>query len=145
MNIYGMKNFKRVKETHLNHRDNGYRFREENEEDNKPKSFESYIEDLKKEVEDERKRKEEEEKLENDIVIGSKNDDLDIGEMRNKLLNDVDDMMEKTIPNNKQKVYELGDIQKWINFGLEMGYIDVSKDSEVIKWIKLLNDKVIDL
>ena len=145
MNLYGMKDFKRVKETHLNHRDNGVRFREENEEDNKPKSLESYIDDLRKEVEKEREEKEKLEMEDNDIVIGSKNDDLDIGEMRDKLLNDVDDMMEKTIPSNKQKVYELGDIQKWIEFGLQMGYIDVSKDSEVIKWIKLLNDKVIDL
>jgi|TARA_S200002703_G_scaffold147073_1_gene142598 hypothetical protein len=147
MNLYGMKDYKRVRETHLDHKPNGngYRFREENEEDNKPKSLESYIEDLRKEVEKEREEKEKLEMEDNDIVIGSKNDDLDIGEMRDKLLNDVDDMMEKTIPNNKQKVYELGDIQKWIEFGLEMGYIDVSKDSEVIKWIKLLNDKVIDL
>jgi len=118
-------------------------FRDKN---NKPKSFESYVEDLKKEVKKEKELKDKrEEKKENHIAIGSKNDDLDIEEMRDKLLNDVDNMMEKTIPNNRQKVYELEDIDRWIKYGLEMGYIDVSKESEIIKWIKLLNDKIIDL
>jgi hypothetical protein len=142
MNLYGMKDFKRVKETHIDHRGNGNRFKEETEDDNKPKSLESHIEDLRREVEDERRRKEEEE---NDIIIDSKIDDLDIGEMRDKLLNDFEDIKEKTIPNNRQKVYELDDIHRWIEFGIEMDYIDISKDEEVIKWIKLLNDKVIDL
>lgn len=145
MNLYGMKDFKRVRETHLDHRGNGVRFKEETEEDNKPKSLESYIDDLRKEVKKEREEKEKLEIEDNDIVIGSKNDDLDIGEMRDKLLNDFEDIKEKTIPNNRQKVYELDDIHRWIEFGLEMDYIDITKDEEVIKWIKLLNDKVIDL
>ena len=41
MNLYGMKDYKRVRETHLDHKPNGngYRFREENEEDNPFKNY----------------------------------------------------------------------------------------------------------
>lgn len=45
---------------------------------------------------------------------------------------------------NGKKVYNTNEINKWVKYGLEQGYID-RKNSEIVNWIKLLKDKVIDL
>ena len=51
-------------------------------------------------------------------------------------------MNEKVI--NGKKVYNTNEINKWVKYGLDMGYID-KKNTEIINWIKILKDKVIDL
>ena len=43
-----------------------------------------------------------------------------------------------------KKVYNTNEINKWVKYGLDMGYID-KKNSEIVNWIKILKDKVIDL
>ena len=43
-----------------------------------------------------------------------------------------------------KKVYNTSEVNKWVKYGLDMGYID-KKNTEIINWIKILKDKVIDL
>lgn len=45
---------------------------------------------------------------------------------------------------NGKKVYDTNEINKWVKYGLEMGYIDKT-NKEIIDWIKILKDKTIDL
>lgn len=45
---------------------------------------------------------------------------------------------------NGKKVYNTNEINKWVKYGLDMGYID-KNNKEIYNWIKLLNDKTIDL
>ena len=45
---------------------------------------------------------------------------------------------------NGKKVYNTNEINKWVKYGLDMGYID-KNNSEIVSWIKILKDKVIDL
>lgn len=52
-------------------------------------------------------------------------------------------LKEKVI--NGKKVYNTNEVNKWVKYGLDMGYIDKSKKSEIIDWIKILKDKTIDL
>jgi len=52
-------------------------------------------------------------------------------------------LKEKVI--NGKKVYNTNEVNKWVKYGLDMGYIDKSKKSEIIDWIKILRDKTIDL
>ena len=52
-------------------------------------------------------------------------------------------LKEKVI--NGKKVYNTNEVNKWVKYGLDMGYIDKSKRSEIIDWIKILKDKTIDL
>ena len=51
-------------------------------------------------------------------------------------------LKEKVI--NGKKVYNTNEINKWVKYGLDMGYID-KKNTEIVNWIKILKDKVIDL
>ena len=51
-------------------------------------------------------------------------------------------LKEKVI--NGKKVYNTNEVNKWVKYGLDMGYID-KKNTEIINWIKILKDKVIDL
>jgi len=68
----------------------------------------------------------------------------------NKILNKVKvytDIMDKKINEkviNGKKVYNTNEINKWVKYGLDMGYID-KENSEIVNWIKILKDKVIDL
>jgi len=43
-----------------------------------------------------------------------------------------------------KKVYNTSEVNKWVKYGLDMGYID-KNNKEIYNWIKLLNDKTIDL
>lgn len=43
-----------------------------------------------------------------------------------------------------KKVYNTNEINKWVKYGLEMGYIDKS-NKEIVNWIKILKGKVIDI
>ena len=43
-----------------------------------------------------------------------------------------------------KKVYDLNAVNRWVKYGLDMGYID-KKNNEIIGWIKLLKDKAIDI
>ena len=57
---------------------------------------------------------------------------------------------EKVVKNNFKKVYNLNDIKKWIEWGVEKGVITKSRDKEnvknIIKWVDILNkNKNIDL
>ena len=45
---------------------------------------------------------------------------------------------------NGKKVYNTNEINKWVKYGLDMGYID-KENTEIVNWIKILKDKVIDL
>lgn len=45
---------------------------------------------------------------------------------------------------NGKKVYNTNEINKWVKYGLDMGYIDKT-NTEIVSWIKILKDKVIDL
>ena len=45
---------------------------------------------------------------------------------------------------NGKKVYNTNEINKWVKYGLDMGYID-KNISEIVSWIKILKDIVIDL
>ena len=51
-------------------------------------------------------------------------------------------LKEKVI--NGKKVYNTNEINKWVKYGLDMGYID-KNNKEIVNWIKILKDKVIDL
>lgn len=57
--------------------------------------------------------------------------------MRNKI-------NEKVLKSGIKKVYNTNEINKWVKYGLDMGYIDKT-NKEIIDWIKLLKDKVVDL
>jgi len=43
-----------------------------------------------------------------------------------------------------KKVYNTNEVNKWVKYGLDMGYID-KNNKDIYNWIKLLNDKTIDL
>ena len=45
---------------------------------------------------------------------------------------------------NGKKVYNQSEIDKWVVYGLSKGYID-KNNKDIIEWIRLLKDKVIDL
>ena len=51
-------------------------------------------------------------------------------------------LKEKVI--NGKKVYNTNEVNKWVKYGLDMGYID-KNNKDIYNWIKLLNDKTIDL
>ena len=51
-------------------------------------------------------------------------------------------LKEKVI--NGKKIYNTNEINKWVKYGLDMGYID-KNNKEIVDWIKILKDKVIDL
>jgi hypothetical protein len=44
-----------------------------------------------------------------------------------------------------KKVYSIKELNKWILYGVRNGYINKDKKDEIIKWVKLLNDKIIQL
>lgn len=62
-----------------------------------------------------------------------------------KLNTETDEVNLKEKVINGKKVYNTNEVNKWVKYGLDMGYIDKSKKSEIIDWIKILKDKTIDL
>lgn len=61
---------------------------------------------------------------------------------RYKLIDEKGNVSEKVV--NGKKVYNKNEIIDWVRFGLNNGFID-KENKEVVSWIKLLKDKVIDL
>ena len=52
---------------------------------------------------------------------------------------------EKVVSNKVKKLYSVGEISKWIRFGIKNGYIDKDSD-DIINWVKsLLSGKNVDL
>lgn len=51
---------------------------------------------------------------------------------------------EKVLKSGMKKVYNTNEINKWVKYGLDMGYIDKT-NKEIIDWIKILKDKVVDI
>ena len=51
---------------------------------------------------------------------------------------------EKVLKSGVKKVYNTNEINRWVKYGLDMGYID-KNNKEIIDWIGLLKDKVVDI
>jgi len=49
-------------------------------------------------------------------------------------------MRETTIPAELKKTYSLKDIQKWIDYGVRMKYVDVKNNKSLFKWISILKE-----
>ena len=58
---------------------------------------------------------------------------------------DKKELKEKVVSNKVKKVYSVGEISKWIRFGIKNGYIDKDSD-DIINWVKsLLSGKNVEL
>jgi hypothetical protein len=57
----------------------------------------------------------------------------------------MNNIKEKVINNKFKKVYTIQDINNWIKFGIQNGYINRDNKTELIKWIQLLKDKNIEI
>ena len=52
---------------------------------------------------------------------------------------------ETTMPANLKKTYSLGEIQKWMDFGVSKGYVNSKSAKSIYNWIHLLKDFSIHL
>lgn len=54
-------------------------------------------------------------------------------------------LKEKVVSTKVKKVYSVGEISKWIRFGIKNGYID-QNSKDIISWVKnLLSGKNVEL
>lgn len=51
---------------------------------------------------------------------------------------------EKVLKSSYKKIYDTKEINKWVKYGLDKGYID-KNNKEIVEWIKILKDKIVDL
>lgn len=49
-------------------------------------------------------------------------------------------MKETTIPADLKKSYSLKDIQKWVDYGVKMNYVDTNNKKSLFKWISILKE-----
>jgi hypothetical protein len=57
----------------------------------------------------------------------------------------MEKMKERVLDKSFKKVYNRKEVKHWVNFGIQNRYVDKTDKKDIIDWIKLLDNKNINI